>query len=172
MRKPSVSELLEIMAKPALIPWANKMGLKGVDISTYSKKKMADGTSIHSQIQYGAFDNEEDAIAYSRFMSDKICLCQEQEIETDWFVGRYDAMLSVNGDKFIVDYKRGYKGKLYIENKLQLIAYTMAEPARMAIVGVPKFVLHEFVPANRGHYEEIIKSLYNIWAMLRETRHD
>jgi len=38
MKKPSVTELLRILDKPALLNWANKQGLLGIDISVKRKE--------------------------------------------------------------------------------------------------------------------------------------
>lgn len=168
MKKPSITELLDILAKPALIGWANKLGLKGIEVNGYMKGKRNRGTSMHSQIEHACFDEEKDAERYMDFMHDKQVIFTEQNIETDWFVGRYDAMMLISGEKYVVDYKKGYKGKIYLENKLQLIAYTMAVPAKMAVIGVPLFTVHEFEPADRKPYEEIIKRLSEIYQFKQE----
>lgn len=44
MKKPSVTMLIDLLAKPALIDWANKQGLLGVDIKDLRKKAKSSGT--------------------------------------------------------------------------------------------------------------------------------
>lgn len=173
MNKPSVTELLDILAKPALISWANKQGLKGIDLKDFRKKALSKGTSIHAQIEgvykgTAKFEKQDDAIKFEKFMLDKSLMGSEIDIETDWFVGRYDARIEHLGNEYIVDFKRGFKGKIYLENKLQLIAYTMAEPAAMAIVGTKDFKMVPVVIADRRPYEEILKSLSKIWYLQKE----
>lgn len=173
MKKPSVTQLLDLLAKPALIGWANKQGLAGIDIEVTRKKSLQDGTSIHNQIENyckgeGDFIEERDRNRFNQFMQDKKILFIEKQIETEWFIGRFDAMLEVEGKPLIVDYKSGFTGKVYLENKLQLIAYTMAEPADMAIVGVPQFYISPVIIKNREPYETLLKSLSNIYYAKKE----
>jgi hypothetical protein len=173
MKKPSVTQLLDLLAKPALIGWANKQGLAGIDIEISRKKTLEAGTSIHSQIENyckgeGDFINDIDRTRFCDFKRDKKLVCVEKEIETEWFIGRYDVKFEHNGKHVIVDYKSGFKGKVYLENKLQLIAYTMAEPAEMAIVSAPQFFYHPVVIADRAPYENLLKNLSNIYFLKKE----
>lgn len=170
MKKPSVSNLLDLLAKPALIGWANKQGLLGIDVSDRRRASRAAGTSIHAQIEAGCFDREIDAAAFCVFMRGKEILSTEQDIETEWFVGRYDVHLSVDGREYIADYKRGFKGRLYLEHKLQLIAYTMAKPALMAIVPVPQFHLVPVEIPDRKPYEQMLVHLSALWQLKEEIK--
>jgi hypothetical protein len=173
MKRPSVTTLLDLLAKPALIKWANKQGLLGIDINNVRKKALAGGTSIHEQIENyckgtGDFEREIDRQSFETFMQGKKLRSMECDIETEWFVGRYDAEIMVDDEIYIVDYKTGFKGRVYLEHKLQLIAYTMAKPAQMAIVPVPQFHLIPVVIENRKPYEDILKALSNIWQIKQE----
>lgn len=173
MKKPSVTQLLDLLAKPALIGWANRQGLAGIDIEVSRKKSLENGSSIHSQIESyckgeGDFIEERDRNRFCDFMQDKKLIAIEKQIETEWFIGRYDAMFETNGKPIIVDYKSGFTGKIYLENKLQLIAYTMAEPAQMAIVGVPQFFISPVIINDRTPYENLLKSLSNIYYAKKE----
>ena len=51
MKKPSVTQLTKILDKPALMSWANKIGLEGIRLDEYRKKVMSNGTSLHKQIE-------------------------------------------------------------------------------------------------------------------------
>lgn len=173
-KKPSVSELLDLLAKPALISWANKLGLQGVDIKEKRKRSLKNGTSLHQQIEDYHRDgvileSEVNQQNLERFMAGKRILSMEREIETDWFIGRYDARVEADGKEWIVDYKSGFKGRVYLDYKLQLVAYTMAEPASgLAIVPIPQF---HFVPVeieDRRPYEQMLKALSQIWYLKKE----
>ena len=50
-RLPSVTEILGIVSKPYLISWANRMGLKGVDIREYNAELADLGTVVQCVIQ-------------------------------------------------------------------------------------------------------------------------
>jgi hypothetical protein len=177
MNKPSVSDLCGLLNKPGLLSWANKQGLQGKNIAKVRADKCRAGTDIHWQIEQAfsgknEFSDPLHLEAFTAFMQNKSLFDYEKEIETEWFVGRYDAHLEIDGDEYIVDFKRGFKGKVYLEHILQLVAYTMAVPAKMALVGVPAFALKEVIVADRSKYEEIIKNLSAVWCLLEETKND
>jgi len=168
MKKPSVTELTKILDKPALLNWANKQGLLGVDISVARKKWLNDGTSIHSQIEnyikngVPFFDSATQCV-FENFISDKIIECIEKEIETEWFTGRLDIKLNINGISFICDFKSNQKS-VYIENKLQLVGYGMAEKCdKYAIISVPDFTFIPVEIQDTKPYEEILKALSVIY---------
>ena len=152
------------MDKPALLKWANKQGLQGIDISIDRDKYLRAGTSIHSQIENfhinkTPFQNIDHENNYKRFISGKIILDMETEIETEWFTGRYDMRYKHGETVYLVDFKNNSKG-VYFENKLQLVAYSMAcECDRIAVISVPEFVTYHIVIEDRKPYEEIIKAL-------------
>lgn len=168
MKKPSVSELLALLDKPALLNWANQQGLKGINIQKERSKWLKSGLSIHSQIEHYIKDrvpflNIEDQERFLNFIKDKEIISFETKIETEWFQGRYDIKLKWNDKVYIMDFKSNQKA-IYLENKLQLIAYSMAENCdSFAIVGVPNFNIVEVEIQDREPYIEIIKSLSNIY---------
>ena len=176
MKKPSVTQLLDLVAKPALIGWANRLGLQGIDIKEKRRKSLAKGSSLHEQIMKfslgtGDFEDDFNRARFIELMDGKTIVGVEQDIETDWFVGRYDAMIcDENGECVIVDYKSGFKGKVYMDNKLQLIAYTMAAPASMAIVALPQFKLIPVEIINRKPYEEMLIKLAELFALHKEIK--
>ena len=45
---PGVTTILRVLNKPFLVPWANKLGLAGVDSTRYTDEKAAVGTLAHS----------------------------------------------------------------------------------------------------------------------------
>jgi hypothetical protein len=168
VKKPSVTELLSLLDKPALLHWANQQGLKGIDIKESRKKYLSDGVSIHKQIENFQTRNlpfEDSSVEelFKTFLSDKEVLDLEKNIETEYFIGRYDSRIKYNGVEYIIDYKSNQKN-IYLENKLQLVAYAMAEPCdKFAIVSVPDFTFIEVVIDDTKPYEDILKSLSIIY---------
>jgi hypothetical protein len=173
VKKPSISELIGLLDKPALLKWANKQGLAGVDISAKRKEWLNDGTGIHSQIEHYIRDgqpflNSDTQSNFVSFMADKKVLSFEKDISTEYFTGRYDMKLEWNGRSYLVDFKKSAKG-IYFEHKLQLVAYSMAEPVdSFAIVCYPEFRMMNFSPLDRTPYIDIIKSLSNIYKLKRQ----
>lgn len=168
MKKPSVTELTKILDKPALLNWANKQGLLGIDISIARKKWLNDGTSIHSQIENFIkngvpFLESSTQFMFENFFKDKSIEFVEKQIETDWFTGRIDIGLLYNNCFYICDFKSNQKN-VYIENKLQLVAYGMAERCeKYAIISVPDFTLIPVEIPDTKPYEEILKALSIIY---------
>lgn len=50
-RVPGVTTILGVLAKPALIAWANRMGLEGIDTSKYVDEAARAGTAAHEMIE-------------------------------------------------------------------------------------------------------------------------
>ena len=129
--KPSVTELIKLLDKPALLNWANKIGLEGIGLDEYRKKVMKDGTSIHKQIEMYVkdktpFENNLHQLGFDNYFSNKKIVSIESNIETEWFKGRQDIRIEYKGKEYICDFKSNQK-YIYFENKLQLVAYRMAE---------------------------------------------
>jgi CRISPR/Cas system-associated exonuclease Cas4 (RecB family) len=173
--KPSVTDLCDMLAKPALINWANKQGLAGIDITATRRAAKSAGTSMHAQIEDGAFDDPAHAANYIRFAQDKEILCSEKKIETEWFTGRYDVLLSYSGRRWLCDYKKSNRHRIWFEHKLQLVAYSMAEPADgFAIIATPSFT---FLPVEidremRSKIGKILIHLSCIWKLRNELEND
>lgn len=171
--KPSVTKLIDMLDKPALLKWANKLGLEGVKIDDYRSQKKQGGTDYHLAIenyikfQMPSGDDSFDA-NMQKFFSDKVVIDSEKSFETDYFVGRYDVKLMYRDFTFICDFKSNQKG-VYFENKLQLAAYAMAEKnCHVAIVHLPSFLLHP-VTIDQDLYSEFLvtlSKLYNLKSKL------
>ena len=171
MKKPSVTELVKLLDKPALLKWANKQGLAGIDISKKKQEWLDAGSSMHNQIEGylrdgTKFISQEDQDRFEVFMSGKKLLSFESQIETEWFTGRYDIEIDWGGRNYIMDFKKDNKGirSIYFEDKLQLVAYSMARPCdHFAIVSTPSFRVMNFTIENKEPYIEILKALSIIY---------
>lgn len=171
MNKPSVTQLVKLLDKPALLNWANKQGLAGIDISKKRQEWLNAGASMHSQIEGylkdgAAFVSEKDQNAFEVFLSGKKVISFESNIETEWFTGRYDIEIDWGGRNYIMDFKKDNKGirSVYFEDKLQLVAYSMARPCEhFAIVSTPSFRVMQFKIEDKRPYIEILKALAVIY---------
>lgn len=168
--KPSVTKLLELLDKPRLLEWANRIGLQGIEINKYRQEVMGKGTSLHKQIERYykdkiPFIDAEIQRKFLEFMKDKRVLYFEENIETEYFKGRLDVMFEWNNKFYICDFKLN-KTKLYLENKLQLTAYRMAKTCNnVACINIPEFTIIESGITDFYPYEEILKSLSNIYTL-------
>lgn len=143
--KPSVTKLIEMLDKPALLKWANKIGLEGIKLDDYRSKSKESGTSLHEQVeQYLKFnilpDDKDLSDRIVKFFSDKEILAVEESFESDYFVGRFDVKLRWKDFVFICDFKSN--SGVYFETKLQLAAYKMAsECDHVAVIHLPEFLM-------------------------------
>ena len=62
---PGVTTILGILNKPALVPWANNMGLKGIDVSKYVDSKATVGTIAHYLVECDLTEKAADLEEYS-----------------------------------------------------------------------------------------------------------
>lgn len=63
-RVPGVTTVLGVLNKPALVAWANKMGLQGIDTSKYVNAAADAGTAAHEMIQCHLIGEEFDGSKY------------------------------------------------------------------------------------------------------------
>ncbi len=63
---PGVTTALGILAKPALVPWANKLGLTGIDVRKYVDDKADIGTLGHAMTTNHLIGAETDTSDYSK----------------------------------------------------------------------------------------------------------
>lgn len=166
--KPSVTNLIDMLDKPALLRWANKLGLEGTKIDDYKSKAKESGSSTHDAIeQYLKFKiPPDDELLFDRiqkFFSDKEVLEIEKTIETEYFVGRFDVKLKWKDIVFICDFKTN--GKIYFETKLQLAAYKMADECdHVAVIHTPDLLIRP-VDFNQDWYEEFLMNLSNLYQL-------
>ena len=124
---PGVTTILGLMAKPALIPWANRMGLAGIDTNLYVDDKAAIGTLGHAMITDKLIKGLTDTKDYSENQISLAENCtlsfwaweKDHPIEEVFFVelplvseahrfgGTLDIYAKINGRREIVDLKTG-----------------------------------------------------------------
>jgi len=171
--KPSVTELIGMLDKPALMKWANKIGLEGIRLDEYRKKVMNSGTSLHKQIEdyflhQKPFIDAEYFRKFQEFMKDKEIISIETKVETDYFNGRYDVKIKYNNLIYICDFKSNHKA-VYFENKLQLVSYRMAEGCdKIAIISIPDFAFMQIDIEDFTPYEQIMINLSNIYTLKKQ----
>lgn len=70
---PGVTTVLGVLAKPALVPWANRMGLQGIDTSKYVDEAAAVGTLAHALIAESLGGEK---VAHGDFTADQLARAQ------------------------------------------------------------------------------------------------
>ncbi len=138
---PGVTTVLNILAKPALIPWANRLGLEGIAVGAYVDSLASIGTCAHALLEAKLKGEEADLSDYtpneveaarrSAGKYDEWCKGKTVEVvgseiqmvsQKYRFGGTADALLRIDGVLTVVDLKSG-KGAIYDENLYQAAAY-------------------------------------------------
>lgn len=137
---PGVTTVLGLHAKPQLVPWANKLGLQGIDVAKYVDDKADIGTLGHAMVTDKLAGTQTDTGDYSQNQIDLAENCalsfwsweKEHPIEEVYFVerpmvsethrfgGTLDIYAKINGRREIIDLKTG--SGIYPEHSWQVAA--------------------------------------------------
>jgi hypothetical protein len=135
-----VTTILGVLNKPALVKWANNLGLQGIDSSKYTDKLASIGPLAHSMVECewtgevfdsGAYSPEQISLAENALLSFfawqeehnvKPLLVEVQLVSGLGFGGTIDCYAVVDGVMTLIDLKTG-KG-IYPEHFHQLAAYS------------------------------------------------
>ncbi len=140
VRVPGVTTVLGILNKPALVKWANNLGLQGIDSSKY-RDSMADiGTLAHKMILDYFHKGETDTTDYSESQIDlaencllsfwewekqhdiKVITAESQLVSSHYgYGGTIDCYCTLDGVPTLLDFKTGKA--IYPEMFYQLAAY-------------------------------------------------
>ena len=167
-KTPTVTKLLALLDKPALLKWANKIGLEGTKLDDYQKRSKAKGNSYHNQVEQMIKHNKEIEDPFLRenyhlfFDGSEILECEKNVTGEHWR-GRYDIKFKRNGVTYLCDFKSNAK-RVYLENKLQLIAYSEIEKVdEIGIISLPDFKYYPVIVKDRKPYVGILKALSHIY---------
>ena len=137
---PGVTTVLGILNKPALVPWANKLGLQGIDVKKFVDDKADIGTLGHAMVTDHLSGKQTDTSDYSKNQIDAaensalsfwtwekdnpiehIFFVEEPLISEAYrFGGTQDIYCKIRGKKELIDLKTG-KG-IYDEHVYQVSA--------------------------------------------------
>lgn len=137
---PGVTTVLGILNKPALVIWANRLGLQGIDSSKY-RDEMADiGTLAHQMIVDYFKREKTDTSEYSSSQINlaencllsfwewekghriEVIMAETQLISTEYnYGGTIDCFCNLDGQPTLLDFKTGKA--IYPEMFYQLAAY-------------------------------------------------
>lgn len=123
---PGVTTVLNLLAKPALVPWANRLGLQGIDVKLYVDDKADIGTLGHAMVTDGLLGIETDVSDFTQNQVDSAENCalsfweweQKRIEETFWverplvselhsYGGTADIYCLLEGRKELIDLKTG-----------------------------------------------------------------
>ena len=142
-RVPGATTILGVLAKPALIGWANRMGLNGIDTGKYVDEKADIGTCCHYMIQCDVNEVEPDLSSYSPNNVDqaengylkwlewkgshdfKLILSEAVMVSEKYrFGGTADILAILDGEPTLIDIKTSGSG-IWPEMRHQVAAYRL-----------------------------------------------
>lgn len=137
---PGVTTILQVLNKPALVKWANKMGLQGIDTSKYKDKMAEIGTIAHYLIEcdvkgekpilddYAPADidkAENSLLSFYEWQKNhklEVIFSEKQLVsETYRYGGTVDCYAKLDGKYTLIDFKTS--NAIYPEMIIQLSAY-------------------------------------------------
>lgn len=138
---PGATTVLGLLNKPYLIPWANKLGKEGIDVTKYVNESAKQGTLIHSILESYVGKREVDLSAYedkdidnaeylffnkflpwAKEVNFKPIFSEKEFVsEENKFGGIIDAYGEIDGKKVLIDFKTSKQ--IYEEHLIQLVAY-------------------------------------------------
>jgi hypothetical protein len=136
-RVPGVTTIVGLLDKPALVNWANKLGLAGIEVGRYVDDKADIGTLAHDMVvchllgkPCGTDDYSKNQIsqaqnavlsffAWAKSKSIKVLLAEQALISEQYrFGGTFDLYCEIDGIKELLDLKTG--SGIYPEHVLQV----------------------------------------------------
>lgn len=136
---PGVTTVIGLRAKPALVKWANNLGLAGIDSSKFTDDKASIGTLAHAMILDHFTGKQTDVSDYTPNQVDaaensllsfyewekgktiKPVLIEAPLTSTIGYGGTIDLYAVIDGVRTLVDFKTG--SGIYDEHYYQLAAY-------------------------------------------------
>ena len=165
---PSVTSLLNILNKPALLYWANKQGLNGINIKYAQQDNKSEGQKKHTEIEDFLINGlcVSDELKQQKIESlfkDVNVISVEESFVNEFFKGRVDIRFKKDGLSYIGDFKKKFK-KPYLEHYLQLVAYKYHFGCdKICIIDLENYNLHELSLENELKYQDLIFNLINIY---------
>jgi predicted RecB family nuclease len=181
---PGVTTILGVKAKPALIKWANNLGLQGIDSNKYVDEKAQIGTLAHRMIEDYLNKVETDTSEYTKVQIDKaensflkflewekshkveVILAEVPLVsESLRYGGTIDCYVKLDNEYQLLDFKTS--SGIYDEHIYQLAAYWMllssndhpVEKARILRIGRDE---------TEGFEERIITNIMLEWEIFKD----
>ena len=139
-RLPGVTTIIGVLNKPLLVPWANRLGLEGINVKDYVSDKADIGTLVHEMMfcdlsgkdvdtsYYTAIQIEIAQNSFKKYLNWKkqhtikpIILEEGMVSERFQFGGTIDNYCLIDGVPTLIDYKTCKA--LYSEHFIQVSAY-------------------------------------------------
>lgn len=193
---PGASTIANMLDKPALSPWANKLGLQGINSNDYAKEMAQIGTLAHAMIMADLKNEQTDASEYSleqifkaenSYLSwlewrrdkkiDPVLIETPLTSEQYQFGGTPDFLGLIDGVMTLADYKTG---GIWREAYIQTVAYRQLAidngypPAnKILILGIPRTEDEKFQEVSYTKFDTgwgIFLHLLQVHKLLKEIK--
>lgn len=191
---PSVTTILKVINKPALVQWANKMGLQGIKTNEVLKDTANVGTLAHEIIEKWIKKEKPDFSQYSKEQIIQACQCSKRFFEwikkQEKFVpivseiplvseeynygGCVDLIANLNGKRTVIDFKTS--SGIWDEAKYQVSAYyNMANEngwncTDTMIIRIGRDGFETFKVEYKEQAFEVFKSALNLYNMINRYK--
>lgn len=160
-RVPGVTTIIGVMDKPALLEWANRIGLEGIEMRRYVDDKADIGTLAHDMVICHLTEQKIDTKDYSLnqiSQAENACLSffewaknkkiqiikAEKPLVSEFYGygGQFDIFAEVDGKLELIDLKSG--SGIYPEHITQVAAYKLLmnengfRPEQVRILNIPR----------------------------------
>lgn len=178
-RVPGVTTILSVLNKPALVKWANNLGLQGIDSTKYRDKMGDIGTLAHQMIMCHFLGKQCDMSEYSKDDIDKAenallsffeweknnkvdpILVEEPLVsEIYGYGGTIDLYAKLNGSPWLIDFKTSKA--LYSDMSHQVAAYQQLLNENSHLVGKVR-ILRIGRDESEGFEDKVIANLETHW---------
>jgi hypothetical protein len=162
----AVTKLLEILNKPSLLFWSNKLGLNGTSLNDYYNTVKNEGNTKHNEIELFIkkgviFDGHE---KLKESLESFEIIGVEVDVKNDFLIGRIDLILKKDNLIYVCDFKRNKS--IYLNTKIQLSTYKHLYGAdKICFINSEDFKIKE-ININTEKYFEVIKRLFQINQLL------
>lgn len=161
----AVTTLLKLLDKPALLNWANRIGLDGISLKEYRSKSTKKGTLKHKQIEeylnHGVLFDESDRL--DECLKGFEIVGIEGSVDNGFVSGRYDLFIKDDKKSVVVDFKSS--NKIYLEQKIQLSTYKeLLKADSVAVINFNTWELN-ILDIDTEKYYKILKHLYFIYRL-------
>ncbi len=194
---PGATTVVNLMNKPALVKWANNLGLQGIDATKYVDKAAAIGTLIHALVEghitgkevnteeYSALEIELAQNGFAKYLNwekqhniEPIFNEQAFVSERYKYGGTLDFYCKIDGKYTLVDFKSG-KG-IFNEHFLQVSAYANLlkeqkhKVEQIMILNIGRnedepFQHKEIAPSTIKKYFDMFKALLKVYYIKKDV---
>ena len=193
---PGASTIANMLDKPALAPWANKLGLQGINSNDYAKGMAQIGTLAHAMIMATLKSEKVDTSEYSQEQISKaensylswlewskgkiikpVIIETPMVSETYQFGGTPDFLGEIDGVMTLADYKTG---GIWREAYFQTCAYIQLaiengypSVRRILILGIPRTEDEKFQEVTYTSFDkgwEVFVYLLKVYNLLKEIK--